>query len=136
MSKPYEVLERSFINGRLYEPGEHVTLEIDSPGGNLKLAGSARAAAPINAQTPTSPQIGYASARTGGGKFVVKDAAGNVAGSFMGSKAEADTEADRLNAGGEPINAQTPASESPVVPPSTESGAPADGNSTGNLPDA
>ena len=80
MSKPYEVLERSFINGRLYEPGEHVTLEIDSPGGNLKLVGAARAAAPINAQTP--------------------------------------------------------ASEGPIVPPSTESGAPADGNSTGNLPDA
>jgi len=67
---------------------------------------------------------------------VVKDAAGTVAGSFMGSKAEADTEADRLNAGGEPINAQTPASEGPVVPPSTENGAPANGNSTGNLPDA
>ena len=102
----------------------------------LHRAWNSAKAAPINAQTPASPQIGYASARTGGGKFVVKDAAGNVAGSFMGSKAEADTEADRLNAGGEPINAQTPASEGPVVPPSTESGAPADGNSTGNLPDA
>lgn len=40
MPKHYEVLERSFINGRLYEVGEVVTLEIDSPGGNLKLADS------------------------------------------------------------------------------------------------
>ncbi|WP_223528397.1 hypothetical protein [Pseudomonas sp. A-RE-23] len=36
MPKHYEVLERSFINGRLYEVGETVELEIDSPGGNLK----------------------------------------------------------------------------------------------------
>lgn len=36
MSKPYEVLELSFINGRLYRAGETVELEIDSPGTNLK----------------------------------------------------------------------------------------------------
>lgn len=44
MPKHYEVLERSFINGRLYEVGETVELEIDSPGGNLKPA-SGKAAA-------------------------------------------------------------------------------------------
>ena len=38
MPKQYEVLERSFINGRLYEPGEVVDLEIDNPGSNLKMA--------------------------------------------------------------------------------------------------
>jgi hypothetical protein len=37
MAKTYEVLERSFINGQLYEKGAHVLLEIDSPGGNLAL---------------------------------------------------------------------------------------------------
>ena len=37
MAKSYEVLERSFINGRLYESGEVVDLEIDNPGSNLKL---------------------------------------------------------------------------------------------------
>lgn len=37
MAKTYEVLERSFINGQLYEKGAQVVLEIDSPGGNLKL---------------------------------------------------------------------------------------------------
>lgn len=36
MPKQYEVLERSFINGRLYEAGDSVELEIDSPGSNLK----------------------------------------------------------------------------------------------------
>lgn len=37
MAKEYEVLERSFINGQLYEKGAKVVLEIDGPGGNLKL---------------------------------------------------------------------------------------------------
>lgn len=37
MPKEYEVLERAFINGRLCEPGDVVTLEIDNPGGHLKL---------------------------------------------------------------------------------------------------
>lgn len=37
MAKTYEVLERSFINGRLYQAGDSVVLEIDNPGSNLKL---------------------------------------------------------------------------------------------------
>ncbi|MNJ26361.1 hypothetical protein D3C81_1974710 [compost metagenome] len=37
MPKTYEVLDRSFINGRLYDKGARVVLEIDSPGSNLKL---------------------------------------------------------------------------------------------------
>jgi hypothetical protein len=36
MAKHYKVLERAFINGRLYEPGETVALEVDSPGGHLE----------------------------------------------------------------------------------------------------
>lgn len=36
MAKHYKVLERSFINGRLCEPGDVVSLEIDSPGGHLE----------------------------------------------------------------------------------------------------
>ncbi|WP_442108696.1 hypothetical protein [Pseudomonas sp. NUPR-001] len=39
MPKTYEVLERSFINGQLYEKGYRVVLEIDNPGSNLKLVG-------------------------------------------------------------------------------------------------
>lgn len=37
MPSTYEVLERSFINGQLYEKGAKIVLEIDSHGGNLKL---------------------------------------------------------------------------------------------------
>lgn len=55
MPKTYEVLERSFINGRLYDVGETVVLEIDSPGGNLKLT-SAKAAA----QAASGKQAGKA----------------------------------------------------------------------------
>lgn len=36
MAKHYKVLERSFINGRLCEPGDIVSLEIDSPGSHLE----------------------------------------------------------------------------------------------------
>lgn len=36
MAKAYRVLERAFINGRLYEPGEVVELEIDSSGAHLQ----------------------------------------------------------------------------------------------------
>lgn len=100
MPKRYEVLEQSFINGRLFEPGETVVLEIDSPGSNLKLASSKAAAAPTN---PNDDQTGagYTAARGAAGKFVVKDVAGQVI--FTGNKAEAEAEAARLNAGGEVV---------------------------------
>lgn len=44
---------------------------------------------------------GYVAARSAAGKFVVKDAAGQVAGKFIGTKDEAEIEAQRLNDGGE-----------------------------------
>lgn len=101
MPKPYEVLERSFINGRLYEPGERVTLEIDSPGGNLKLL--AAAAATVNAST--GPQgagkAAFSAKHNGGGRFIIIDASGEKVGEFTGSKEEAEAEAARLLAGGQ-----------------------------------
>ncbi|WP_277964592.1 hypothetical protein [Pseudomonas sp. RIT-To-2] len=45
----YKVLERSYINGTLREPGEVVTLEIDNPGSNLELVTSG--AKPLDKQT-------------------------------------------------------------------------------------
>ncbi|MCE4056299.1 hypothetical protein [Pseudomonas sp. Au-Pse12] len=54
---------------------------------------------------------GYVAARGAAGKFVVKDAAGQMVGAFTGNKAEAEAEADRLNAGGE-LN-PPPASDAP-----------------------
>jgi hypothetical protein len=102
MPKRYEVLERSFINGRLFEPGDTVVLEIDSPGSNLKLAGSKTAASPPTKEDDQQ-DAGYVAARGAAGKFVVKDAAGVLVGTFTGNKAEAEAEADRLNAGGLPL---------------------------------
>lgn len=123
MPKRYEVLERSFINGRLYEPGDSVVLEIDSPGSNLKLV-SGKGAAP--AQTQGGQQdAGYVAARGAAGKFVVKDAEGVTVGTFTGNKAEAEAEAARLNAGGEPVSA----------PPAQTQGDGGTGDGNG-LPDA
>ena len=132
MPKHYEVLERSFINGRLYEPGETVVLEIDSPGSNLKIAGAAKPA-----QTPTIQQdaggLGYVAARGAAGKFVVKDDKEQRVGEFIGSKAEAEAEAARLNAGGQ------------IAPPTIQQDAGGEQGSDGgtghddtgsNLPDA
>jgi hypothetical protein len=101
MPKRYEVVERSFINGRLYEAGETVVLEIDSPGSNLKLSG--RKAAASATGDDDHKEDGYVAARGAAGKFVVKDAAGATVGIFVGNKAEAEAEAARLNAGGEPL---------------------------------
>ena len=102
MPKRYEVLERSFINGRLYEPGETVVLEIDSPGSNLKIAGAAKPAqAPTIQKDADDLGLGYVAARGAAGKFVVKDDKEQRVGDFIGSKAEAEAEAARLNAGGQ-----------------------------------
>lgn len=99
MPKRYEVLERSFINGQLYEPGETLVLEIDSPGGNLKqLCGSAGSAG--NAGTGAAAAE-YTAKHNGGGRFIILDKSGERVGEFTGSKDEAEAEAARLNAGGE-----------------------------------
>ncbi len=103
MPKRYEVLERSFINGRLYEPGETVVLEIDGPGSNLKLASNKAVDAPATGKDENHQDDGYVAARGAAGKFVVKDAAGMTVGIFTGNKAEAEAEAARLNAGGSPL---------------------------------
>ncbi|WP_448675862.1 hypothetical protein MOQ67_05350 [Pseudomonas sp. LY-1] len=96
MPKRYEVLERSFINGQLYEPGEVLVLEIDSPGGNLKQLGGAPSAG-----KPGADAAEYTSKHNGGGRFIILDKSGDRVGEFTGSKDEAEAEAARLNAGGE-----------------------------------
>lgn len=135
MPKRYEVLERSFINGRLYEPGETVVLEIDSPGSNLKIAGAAKAAqAPANQQGADDLGLGYVAARGAAGKFVVKDDKDQRVGDFIGNKAEAEAEAARLNAGGEVV---APANQQGAGGPSSGDGGNDQDNTGGNgLPDA
>ncbi|MFL1551730.1 hypothetical protein ACI77I_22000 [Pseudomonas sp. D47] len=99
MPKQYEVLELSFINGQLYQPGEKLVLEIDSPGGNLKQLGS-RASAAGNAGTDAAAAE-YTAKHNGGGRFIILDKAGERFGEFTGNKDETETEAARLNAGGD-----------------------------------
>lgn len=120
MSKRYEVLERSFINGRLYEPGETLVLEIDSPGSNLKQLGGA---GPATSKT-SSDAPEFSAKHNGGGRYIIIGKSGDRVGEFTGTKDEAEAEAARLNAGGEIT--------SPAGNPNT------DGDSTtGNgLPDA
>lgn len=103
MSKRYVVLDRSFINGRLYEPGETVVLEIDSPGSNLKLVSNKTVDAPATGDDDTRQEDAYVAVRGAAGKFVIKDAEGGRVGTFSGTKTEAEAEAARLNAGGLPI---------------------------------
>lgn len=55
----------------------------------------------LMAMKPVSPT--YAAKHNGGGRFVVADADGTKVGDFTGTKDEAATEAERLNAGGEPL---------------------------------
>lgn len=117
MPKRYEVLERSFINGRLYEAGETVVLEVDSPGGNLKPA-TGKAAAAL---APGGDDAAFVAARGAAGKYVIKDADGGRVGEFAGTKAEAEAEAERLNQGGD------------IAPAKDVQG---DDGNEGNLPDA
>lgn len=101
----YEVLERSFINGRLCEKGAVVELEVDSPGTNLKPIGVAQvvksAVVATGGQGGTTPA--YTAKHNGGGRHIVIDASGKKVGDFVGAnKEEAQAEADRLIAGGAP----------------------------------
>lgn len=124
MPKRYEVLERSFINGRLYEPKETVVLEIDSPGSNLKELGSAKAggAAAPGKSNADGPE--YSAKHNGGGRYIIIGKNGDRVGEFTGNKDEAEAEAARLNDGGE------------ITPAPGKSNAD-DGDTNGNgLPDA
>lgn len=120
MPKRYEVLERSFINGRLYEPGETLVLEIDSPGGNLKQVGGA---APTASKTiADAPE--YTAKHNGGGRYIIIDKSGERVGMHTGNKDEAEAEAARLNDGGE------------ITPTASKTNADQDDTTDSTLPDA
>lgn len=61
----------------------------------------------LTANTASAPETPapalFVAKHNGGGRFVVADAEGNKVGDFVGTKEEAATEAERLNAGGEPL---------------------------------
>lgn len=101
------VLEHSFINNRIHEPGEEVSYD---PGPDGKIGKNLR---PLSASAEQDAEqsggeggagTGYAAKFNGGTRWRVVDAAGNWFSDFIGaSKEEAQAEADRLNAGGQPF---------------------------------
>ncbi|AXQ48897.1 MULTISPECIES: hypothetical protein [Pseudomonas] len=100
MVNRYRVTERSFINGALLEVGAVVSLMIDSPGSNLELLDPPADTSGGQSNTTAA----FAPKHNGGGRWIVVDASGEKVGEFIGaSKEEAQAEADRLIAGGEPL---------------------------------
>lgn len=87
--------ERGYYGGGIKEVGETFSIEKEEHLGKWMMPGSKLP------EPGRESFTGYVAARSAAGKFVVKDAAGQVAGTFIGSKVEAEAEAERLNAGGE-----------------------------------
>ncbi|MFQ6558176.1 hypothetical protein Q7F05_19730 [Pseudomonas sp. Lb2C1-1] len=87
--------ERGFYGAGIKDPGDTFVLTDKKHFSDQWMVKGTEAPAK-DAQSFT----GYVSARSAAGKFVVKDAAGQMIGTFTGTKAEADAEAERLNQGG------------------------------------
>jgi len=88
--------DRGFYGGGIKEPGDTFILDDEAHFSESWMV-EGKEAKPRKRPKYT----GYVAARGAAGKFVVKDAAGQMVGSFTGTKAEAETEAARLNDGGE-----------------------------------
>ncbi|WP_137971993.1 hypothetical protein [Pseudomonas sp. F(2018)] len=106
------------------------TLTPQTPGETATTPAAADPSATTNGQAPqqstttteTPPAAPvFKTLHKGGGKHVVVDAAGAVVGDFKGTKAEAEAEALRLAAGGEPLKAaqveQAPATPAAAAKP-------------------
>ena len=87
--------EKGSYGGGIKEIGETFTITSDEHFGSWMVKGKG-----LPDKEPET-FTGYVAARSAAGKFVVKDAAGQVAGKFIGTKDEAEIEAQRLNDGGE-----------------------------------
>lgn len=97
------VLEHSFINNRIYEPGEEVDYD---PGPDGKIGKNLRRLDSVVEQSggEGGAGTGYAAKFNGGTRWRIVDAGGNWFSDFVGaSKEEAQAEADRLTAGGQPF---------------------------------
>lgn len=87
--------ERGYYGGGIKEIGETFSIAKPEHLGSWMQAGKGPVEIKVQKYT------GYVAARGAAGKFVVKDAAGQVVGAFTGNKAEAEAEAARLNEGGD-----------------------------------
>lgn len=88
--------ERGFYGGGIKEPGDSFDLTDKKHFSELWMVKGATAPA-----KDAPKHTGYTAARSAAGKFVVKDAAGQMVGTFTGTKDEAEKEAERLNQGGD-----------------------------------
>lgn len=88
--------ERGFYGGGIKDPGDTFMLTDKKHFSDQWMVKGKEAPAK---EAPTF--TGYVAARSAAGKFVVKDAAGQMVGTFSGTKAEAEEEAERLNQGGD-----------------------------------
>lgn len=87
--------EKGFYGGSIKEVGE--TFLITKP----EHLGSWMQPGKDLSEVVAQKHTGCVAARGAAGKFVVKDAAGQMVGTFTGNKAEAEAEAARLNNGGD-----------------------------------
>lgn len=117
--------ERGFYGGSIKDPGDTFQLTDKKHFSDQWMVKGTEAPA-----KEVPKYTGYVAARGAAGKFVVKDAAGQMVGTFTGNKAEAEAEADRLNAGGEIGSTEAPAKEE-----GHQDGGNGEGDSNG-LPDA
>lgn len=120
--------EKGFYGGSIKEVGETFLITKPEHLGSWMQPG--KELAKVVAQKYT----GYVAARGAAGKFVVKDAAGQMVGTFTGNKAEAETEAARLNDGGDITKSENLGQQDAGNNDQTD-----DGDDTGNdteLPDA
>ncbi len=88
--------DRGYYGGGIKEPGDTFNLDDEEHFSESWMVEG------TEAKPRKRPKYtGYVAARGAAGRFVVKDAAGQMVGTFTGSKAEAESEAARLNDGGE-----------------------------------
>ncbi|MBT9234294.1 hypothetical protein KKQ11_00460 [Pseudomonas sp. MG-2] len=108
-------LERGFYGGKIQEPPEaggepfHILNESHlgkwmQPQGWKPLGKGQAAISPATtgSQGGGAPQPAFTVKHNGGGRYIVVDLAGDKVGDFVGLKEEAQAEADRLIAGGQP----------------------------------
>ncbi|NNA30638.1 hypothetical protein [Pseudomonas lundensis] len=87
--------QRGYYGGGIKEVGETFAIDKQEHLGSWMQPGKELA------KHIEQKYTGYMAARGAAGKYLVKDAAGQVVGAFTGSKAEMEVVAANLNAGGE-----------------------------------
>ena len=122
--------ERGYYGGGIKEVGE--TFNITKPEHLGSWMQPGKELAEVVAQKYT----GYVAARGAAGKFVVKDAAGQMVGTFTGNKAEAEAEAARLNAGGDITKPEYLGQQDAGGEQGSDGGAGQDDTGGNGLPDA